>query len=634
MQYCSNIKDFFAIMNHFNPKELKAMNKMYYLFKLNEAEEKALSEKCFSTEPMMCMCQYFGLMLKADGNVELLGQPNNATDNWKPFQAEEWTGIVRLYKSENHIVGLKRNGTVVACGYNGNHQCETDNWQNIQEIYITDEATAGSDTNGTTYHTYTFRQVSTPTSPTAIPAAHNPSKAVDETSLRYKLNDDNTIIITKYTGQEHNIVLPRTITGKTVTGIGNYVFYRCTGLTAVTIPDSVTSIGNWSFDGCTGLTDVTIPDSVTSIGDGAFNGCTGLTSVTLPDSLTSIGDGAFNGCGSLMVINLPDSVKNIGNAAFYGCQRLTDKKGFVIVRNVLYSYHGKEREITIPDNVTHIGAWVFKDCANLRTVTISDSVTHIGEGAFYGCNSLTIYGYPASYAEKYAQEQNIPFCRKSSPKKASDETLFQYTESDGGTVTIVRYNGHEKNVILPTAIKDKPVTAITSPAFVGCTGVTSVVIPDGVTSIGPWTFFACTGLTSVTIPASVTSIENWAFAGCTGLTSVMVSDGVTNIGFRTFFVCTGLTSVTMPASVTSIENWAFGGCTGLTSVVFPDGVTSIGDWAFYGCSGLTSVTIPDSVTHIGEGTFSSCRQLTMYGRPESYAEKYAKEQKIRFSTVL
>ena len=126
------------------------MNKMYYLFKLNEAEEKALSGKCFSTEPMMCVCQYFGLLLNEDGHAELMGELNVPQSDWKPFRAEEWTGIVRLYKSAQHIVGLKQNGTVVACGYNGNHQCETDNWQDIRKIYISDEATAGIDGNGTT----------------------------------------------------------------------------------------------------------------------------------------------------------------------------------------------------------------------------------------------------------------------------------------------------------------------------------------------------------------------------------------------------------------------------------------------------------------------------------------------------
>ena len=599
------------------------MNKVSCLFKLNEDEEKALHTQFFHVEPMMCMCRYFGLMLKSDGHVELLGQPNSQKAHWKPFQAEAWTGVVRLYKSEKHMAGLKKDGTVVACGYNDKNQCETGNWQNIKEIYMTDEATAGIDHNGATYHTCTFEPVTSPVSAANTPAAG----AAD---FRYKLNDDNTITLTKYTGQEQDVVIPHTIMGKTVTDIGTYVFYKCNSLTSVTIPDSITSIGQWAFDGCTGLTSVTIPDSVISIGAGAFNGCTGLTSVTLPDSLISIGNGAFNECICLMVINLPNSVKNIGNAAFYGCQGLADQKGFVIVRNVLYSYHGKEREITIPENVTHIEDWVFKNCTGLRSVTMSEIVTHIGEEAFLGCNKLMLYAPHESYAETYAYAQNIPFCQKSYPKKNADEALFGCKESDDGTVSITSYNGHEKNLILPPTIRNKSVKTIEGSVFVGCTDMTSVMIPDSVTSIGSWTFFACTGLTSVTIPNSVKSIDERAFFICSALTSVTIPFGVESIKTWVFGGCISLTSVTLPDSLKSIEHWAFGGCTSLTSFTVPSGVTSIGDWVFYGCTGLKSVMIPDSVTHIGKGAFSLCGQLTIYSGSGSYAEKYAKEHSIHF----
>ena len=135
------------------------------------------------------------------------------------------------------------------------------------------------------------------------------------------------------------------------------------------------------------------------------------------------------------------------------------------------------------------------------------------------------------------------------------------------------------------------------------TAIHTVVIQNGVTSIGESTFEGCAGLTSVTIPDSVTSIGHDAFYDCTGLTSVTIPDSVTSIEDYTFCGCTGLTSVTIPNSVTSIGWYAFCGCTGLTSVTIPDSVTSIGGLAFSGCEGLTSVTIPDSVTSIGYGAF-------------------------------
>ena len=120
-------------------------------------------------------------------------------------------------------------------------------------------------------------------------------------------------------------------------------------------------------------------------------------------------------------------------------------------------------------------------------------------------------------------------------------------------------------------------------AFWGCSGLTSLTLPSGVTSIGRNAFDGCSGLTSMTIPSSVTSIGGAAFGGCSGLTSLTIPSGVTEIGDEAFSGCSGLTSLSLPSSVTSIDDGAFEGCSGLTSLTIPSSVTSIGDWAFYWC---------------------------------------------------
>ena len=382
-----------------------------------------------------------------------------------------------------------------------------------------------------------------------------------------------------------------------VTSIGSYAFWDCTGLTSVTIPNSVTTIGDDAFAICTGLTSVTIGNSVTSIGDRAFERCTGLTSVTIPNSVTSIGYGAFSDCSSLTSVTIPNSVTSIGESAFYGCSGLTS----VTIPNSVTSIGDRAiswctglTSVTIPNSVTSIGDRAFFGCSGLTSVTIPNSVTSIGDWAFSDCTSLTSVNIT-----DIAAWCNIAFSSDNSNPLYYAKHLY---------VNDVEVN----NLVIPEGV-----TSIGAYAFVFCTGLTSVTIGNSVTSIGGSAFESCSGLTSVTIGNSVTSIGGSAFESCTGLTSVTIGNSVTSIGDFAFRNCSGLTSVTIPNSVTSIGDYAFWDCTGLTSVTIGNSVTSIGGSAFFDCSSLTSVTIPNSVTSIGESAFYGCSGLTSVTIPNS-----------------
>jgi len=192
--------------------------------------------------------------------------------------------------------------------------------------------------------------------------------------------------------------------------------------------------------------------------------------------------------------------------------------------------------------------------------------------------------------------------------KADQFGDFTYA-SDGTNVTITGYTGSNGVVTIPGTIEGLPVTGIGYEAFKDA-GMTNILIPDSVTTIGERAFVYCTSLTSITIPNSVTNIGASAFWDCYHLTSVTLSTSLTRIGDGVFVYCDNLSSVTIPSSVTNLGGWVFQFCHSLTSVLIPNSVTSLGDAAFYWCNNLTNVIIGTGVTNLGDAAFSDCFSLT------------------------
>src|SRR6266542_2526000 len=178
----------------------------------------------------------------------------------------------------------------------------------------------------------------------------------------------------------------------------------------------------------------------------------------------------------------------------------------------------------------------------------------------------------------------------------------------GSTAYVASSPGASGAIVIASTYNGYPVTSIGHDAFNG-TGLTSVTIPNSVTSIGASAFELCTGLTNVIIGNSVTNIEGFLFWGCSSLASVTIGNSVTSIGHGAVQLCPSLTGVTIPNSVTSIGDQAFD-ATGLTNVTIPNSVISIGSYGFYGCPSLTNVTIGNSVTSIGSYVFYRCTSLT------------------------
>jgi|GEM_PF-1515455 len=192
---------------------------------------------------------------------------------------------------------------------------------------------------------------------------------------------------------------------------------------------------------------------------------------------------------------------------------------------------------------------------------------------------------------------------------AAQDGDYIYLQS-GGFATITGYTGAGGAITIPSTLGGYPTVAIGEYAFLECDSLTSVTIPNSVTTIGYEAFEYCTNLTSVTIPNSITSIGTYAFHHCTNLTSVIIPNSVTSIRWYSFAECTNLTSVTIGSGVTTIEDYAFYDCTNLTSVTLPNSVTSIGEYAFDHCTSLAFVTMGSSVATIGNFAFQSCTSLT------------------------
>ncbi len=179
--------------------------------------------------------------------------------------------------------------------------------------------------------------------------------------------------------------------------------------------------------------------------------------------------------------------------------------------------------------------------------------------------------------------------------------------------------GSVKSAIKSVVIEDG-VTTIGGYAFYGCENLTSVTLPDSVTVIRDSAFRACPALTEIVIPDSVETIELYAFENCAALKSVTLGSGITKISDSAFRTCTALKEIVIPNSVTTIEVCAFQGCAALESVVIGDSVTVIGDAAFLDCTALKSLTIGNAVTNIVESAFRNCTALTEVIIPDSVTE--------------
>ena len=494
--------------------------------------------------------------------------------------------------------------------------------------------------------------------------------------ISYSVSDCTAQITACYSSKKE-IVLPDSVDYKgkkyPVTEMTIRAFAQHSNLEKIKLPKSIISIGDQCFYYCTSLKSVIFSDSLATIGQSAFSGCSVLDSLNLPNSLTNIGHEAFSGCKGLGAVILPDSITWIGKYAFRGCT------------NLAY--------IRLPKKLRTIYEYAFADCSSLKKLEIPNGVWTISEGCLLGCINL--------------EELVIPFVGtsenfKGPSRKSLFGILFGSTGRDSCTLTSQYYGegGSYEMFYIPNKLSKVVVTGNSNLyyAFYGCRNIKEIVLRD-VSHIGSKSFYNCSGLTSLALPESLTTIESGAFMGCSSLKKMEIPNGVESIGEecllgcinleelvvpyvgteknpqgpskntqlgtlfgtsrngcipeklskvtvtgnsdlyyafynccnikeinlsntcfigeRAFYGCSGLTNLNLPETLTAIGDRIFDGCSSLTSVTFPESLNSFGDNCFQGWSGLTSLTLPDSLTTIKSYAFSGCSGLTSLTLPES-----------------
>ena len=375
--------------------------------------------------------------------------------------------------------------------------------------------------------------------------------------------------------------------------IGNGAFYECRDLERIALPSALQTLSSVTFYNCTALSEVTFPASLKTIESSAFSGCRNLSEVKLPASLTAIQSSVFHLCINLKTVSYDGSLEQWSRITAdndvlgYSCPSLVMSDytaQFILVKNdfldpppktvTITKYTGTESTVILPSTinswpVTKIGEDAFQDNTTITSVTIPASVTEIGANAFAGCTNLTSVTYGGDWSKLTIQSGNPAV------QDAANAPLFDFEFILNNTAVVVtnyKYNGAAADVTIPSRYQGKPVTTIGHAAFFN------------------------SAVTSVTIPDSVTSISDEAFINCPKLTNISIPNSVTYIGFSAFSSCTSLKSITLPSSLSFISGALFLGCSQLTTIHIPVSVTSIGNNAFADCPSLMTVTYPGSKT--------------------------------------
>lgn len=396
-----------------------------------------------------------------------------------------------------------------------------------------------------------------------------------------------------------------------ITALSNFTFYNCSAK-KITIPSTLKSIAYEAFES-SAITDIdlSVMASGATLGNKLFKDCKSLKSVILPSDITYIDTYTFSGCSALESIIIPSTVTTINANAFANCTKLKTvefSNNITTIKDYAFSGCTSLEEAILPSKLTTISASAFSGCTGLKTVVLPSKLTSIGTNAFYNCTKLinvvnlsslaitagaTTYGYVGYWAKTI---------HSSIDEQAVLVDIGDYSFLIDGGVYLYAYNGTDNEIVLPESIEYDNTTyteySIDKYVFRN-KNITSLVIPNGVISIGEEAFKNCY-LKSVTIPSSVQIIDHNAFYGNNIATLVFEGDTMNYIG-QDAFAYNKMTSITLPAA--KYYSGAFENCSLLETVVMKDGTTALSTNLFSNCSKLANITLPATLETINQGAF-------------------------------
>lgn len=401
------------------------------------------------------------------------------------------------------------------------------------------------------------------------------------------------------TGLNGNLNLP-----SSVESIGEYAFYENTGITSLDLPDSLSSMGQYAFAYCKNLGgNVNISENLNKLENDVFNFCSNLTDVIFKNnhnkSTTEIGDYAFRNCSNLKNITLPDKLSIIGIGTFYNCNAL--------------------KTLYLPNSLNIINTGAFNNCSNLNITHWSNNLQTIEPNAFLNCKSLTILPDLSSLntIEESAFSNCLLLGSSGENNVISWLATSAITELEDSIFKNCSYltGDYFGNIINKNNVQIK----ISGAPFAGTNVKFSKVLDlEGKSAIkdseyaGVTKFFDANEneITTINIPDNITSIGASAFSGCTSITSVNISNNVTIIGSKAFMNCKSLSSIKLPenTSYTIMASSLLDGCSNLQSIEIPKYINTISINALANCN-FESLYIPSNVKYIGGGAFANSYNL-------------------------